>query len=572
MTSVTHRLLWLALVPVGLSTPGCQREVDAVVDAAPVVPAAARLQPGRAYTWTVEWQTKALSRGDGTGSGLAGALNLRGELTFAAIEDTPEGMLVAAWLEDVDAAQIHAGHEVIDIDRGAMVGPRAYFVVDEVGDPTALRFAPGTPPVFRELMSGVIARVDLRGAAGVPAHARLGAGLGSVAYARTDDGVVHRSLTTLTRVDVVPGLAPDGIEVTARAELELDDAGVPRRIGAEDRAQIGVDGDFVADERFSLEQLRTADLEVTLPPVLEDARDPLDAPDVEAAERELAYQRAGSMTSQDVGIAMQTADGGVMPRAGFVSAASALVVADPEQIPQLEALAVGAAGYGRQLLFDVLAAGGTPEAQAAMVRLLESPEAAGWAEQGLLVQRFTFVHAPTPASARFLADHELDARERGDDYLARALLYPMGSVAGRVDDPWLAEQLHARLIERLDDPQLAVQRAALAGLGNLGRLEDKARIVGAQGSDDIDMRVEGVAALRKVPGEDVRAAVLAALDDPDEAVATRAIEVFADRFDTADDAIALAEHHRAGGVHPRVEQRVTEVLRVHAEALSGAGV
>lgn len=540
-----------------------------VPTAAPAPVATARptiapvLHEGEVHVYTIHWNAEATRAEDG-GAGIGGGVTLDGELAISAIGHGPEGTRVSVWFPRLETSEIVGGGERITLDRDTMVGEHAEILVGDDGDVRRAFFRPGSAPIFRELMTNVIARLDLRGATqdGAPRSMRGGHGLVEAIYRRGDDGLVHRELAGVLRFDTAPGEPIDASGLATAATIELDADRVPVRIEVHDSASLRDTIGLVADERFSLVRARVE--QGTAAPLVDPQEiDPTAGPDLAAASRELDRQYAQGTHPQDVAIAMRALDGGLLPHQGEISRFAAFFRAYPERARELVPLVMDADDGGRQLGFDVLSAAGTPEAQAVMRELLLDPAGSQWTQRELLLQRFAFVVAPTAASGEFLLAQLDVARAKGDLQMIEALLYPIGTVAGRVPDAWVAERMHDALVLATADEDARVRAGAVAGLGNARRKDDVPRIIAAAGDRESVVRLEALASLRTHVEPDATATLLAALDDESPDVAWRALTV-------------LRKRHFVGVADPALVQRAiagrynAELDRAMASTLAGS--
>jgi hypothetical protein len=541
--------------------PPAAVETAIAAHATTVAPA---LVPGDVHVYALDWETEA-TRQLGSGQ-ITGGLALRGELAVAAIDRDADGMRVALWFPSLETHRLTVQEQAMSVDPAMLVGMRAEILVADDGEVRRARFAADSPPMFRELMTGVIARLDLRAAAdkGAPRRVRGGHGLVEVHYERGDDGSIARSLDHVLRFDTAPGIDVEANELVARGRFELDADRVPVRIELHDAALLGDDG-LVADDRFSLSRVR---VDQTAPPpsfarALE--LDPTAPTDRAAAEQALDRQFAAGTTMADVQITMNTMDGGVLPHQGEVSRAVALLRGWPENIDVLMPLVRAAGDNGRQLGFDLLAATGSAKAQAAMRELLVDEVVATSAAYPLLLQRFAFLHAPDAESGEFLLDRLAHARTTGGPLAVAAVLHPLGTVTGRVGDAALAERLHLALVDAARDADVEIRAAAISGLGNAQHPDDLDRILLACEDDDAGVRTEAVAALRTRVVPEATVALLEAIADTDEAVADRALTVLRERhFEGAADPV-LVENARAGRYNARLDRAIATTIASHSD-------
>jgi hypothetical protein len=148
---------------------------------------------------------------------------------------------VSAWFPNLATRELRVQGQPVELDAAALVGPRAEFLVAADGDVRRAFFAADSPPIFRELMLGVIARLDLRGAGveATPRTLRGGHGLVAATYRREADGAVIRELAEVLRFDTAPGATVEASALTAEGRIELDEARVPVRIELRDSARAG---------------------------------------------------------------------------------------------------------------------------------------------------------------------------------------------------------------------------------------------------------------------------------------------------------------------------------------------
>ena len=533
------------------------------IDGAAAVASAGAIAPvltvGQVHRYTLDWRSEA-TRTHGRG-GVSGAMTLRGELAVAAIGHGPEGTRVSVWFPRLSTHELQVQGQGVVLDEAALVGPRAEFIVAADGDVRRAFFAADSPPIFRELMTGVIARLDLR-AAGTGAATRTlrgGHGLVEATYRRDADGAVIRELAGVLRFDTVPGATVEAGALTAEGRIELDDARMPVRIELHDSAALSEQLGLVADDRFSLVRtaVEPASVVALVAPI---EQDPTAGPDLEAAARELDRQYADGYSVQDLGIAMDTMDGGVLPRTGEISRAAASLRAWPERAAQLVPLVRRAGDGGRQLAFDALSAAGTPEAQEVMCSLLAEAVAAAWPERPLLVQRFAFVAAPTSATGEFLLALLAGAERAGDAEFRQATLFPFGTVTGRVPDVWLAERMHTALVAHAQHEDDSLRAAAVGGLGNAGRADDLRRLLAALEDEHGGVRVEAAASLRTRVTPETTGALLGALADEDPAVASRALIVLRKHHFEGEADPALVERARLGQYNGRLHRAMASTL------------
>lgn len=526
----------------------------------PTRPIAPVLHTGEVHVYAIEWHTEATRSHDG-GPGISGGLTLKGELAISAIGHGPEGTRVSVWFPSLTTRELVAQGDTIPLDAATMVGEHAEILVGDDGDVRRAFFRPQSAPIFRELMTGVIARLDLRGATedAQPRSVRGGHGLVEAIYRRGDDGVVQRELASVLRFDTMPGESVDASALATKGTIEIDADRVPVRIELHDSAMLAETIGLVADDRFSLVRSRV-DKGTATPLEHPQEVDPTAGPDLAAAARELDRQYAAGTHPQDIAIAMRALDGGLLPHQGEISRFAAFFRAYPERAQELVPLVLDSDDGGRQLGFDILSAAGTPEAQTVMRDLLSDPAGATWSQRELLLQRFAFVARPTAESGEFLLAQLDLARAAGDLQTLEALLYPIGTVTGRVRDAWLAERMHGVLVDASSAEDTRVRAAAVAGLGNARREDDVPRIIAAASDRESIVRLEALASLRTHVEPAATATLLVALEDDDPDVASRALTVLRKRhFEGVADPL-LVERAIAGRYNAALDRAMASTL------------
>ena len=160
MSAATVRIFGLLVALAGACAP--KPAPDAAPAAASVEAGAPTLAVGEVHRYALDWQTAATRKQGRTG--VSGGMTLQGELAFAALGHGPEGARVSAWFPRLPTRALDVQGQPVVIDEAALVGPRAEFIVAADGDVRRAFFTADSPPIFRELMLGVLARLDLRAA------------------------------------------------------------------------------------------------------------------------------------------------------------------------------------------------------------------------------------------------------------------------------------------------------------------------------------------------------------------------------------------------------------------------
>jgi hypothetical protein len=149
-----------------------------------------------------------------------------------------------------------------------------------------------------------------------------------------------------------------------------------------------------------------------------------------------------------------------------------------------------------KLLADVLAAAGTPQAQASLVRLLEQAAPAHVAKGAVLVS-LSLVREPTPRSVDTLKSLVDDPELGGQAKLG------LGSYAAALSEiePARARSVLTLLVGGLGRADGQARLDYLDALGNAGLPEAVSAVEKYLGSDENSVREHAVRALRRVPGE-----------------------------------------------------------------------
>jgi len=560
-TLIAAALLVVACADERVSPPPAQAEASAP-----------RLVAGLTMVYGFEWQVDALAADTRVlpeGTPVQARVDMRGELAVRVVEADASRTVLAVALRRLDRHGLSLfGHEVI-ADPSVLVGREAFVVVPPGGDAHEVLFAADTPPVLRQVLSGVLAHLDLRVA---PDNARAwkaqvpGAnGLANVSY-EIEGELQRRTLQGYARLDAVPptGHAPI---VYGEAVIVPGPDGMPLQIDADEQLRVlAADGEttaFDSTTRFALRrigeeqgagggmpepaQLRTHDL----------AAPPADA----EVQQELARKFAEGLTVDDVQLVVDGLAHGLLPRGGFVVEATGMLRGWPDRAQEMAPMFRDTSSRrARSLVIDVLASAATPEAQRVMIELLAPADLRTLPEYGAWIQRFAFVDAPVPEVAAFLLDVHDDALASGDDLLRGASLLPLGAVAGHMAaaEPLMAAAMHGVIRESLDDADVEV--AALAGIGNEARPDAIDDVLARVDHADPLVRTQAAATLRAFDDERARETLLEMLADDDDAVAIAALGALTDHQLGVDGSARLAAIAHSGAHHPRLAGALVSAL------------
>ena len=535
--------------------------------------ASARFEVGDVLRYGFAWRVDAADAAGLPGEmDLEAGLDLAGELELRVYPPHGADTVLGMTITRLDR------HAITMMGQNALPGPEdlvgheSIVVVGPGGELRSTYFAPDAPSLVRHVVPGLLAQIDLRLPArdqpGATERVAAGAGVADVEYAWTSPTRLARTLRAYTRLDAyASGRKP---VVDGRMEVELDEHGLPLRMDGGEILEVGSDqredGGFRSRTTFTLERVAIAHERPRPTPALEGlvGRDPLAAPDDEEAQRVIARKFAAGLGPVDVEMAVHGAAAGLRASPDFIVRATGRLRGWPETAAELAPLfATYTEDGARSLVVDILASGGTAEAQAVMRDVLADPDVRARGKYGVWLQRFSFLWRPRPETAAFLLDEHTRALGEEDPLVRRGILYPMGTVAARVAavDPVAAAALRTRLREALDaadtDDDLA---AAIGGLGNAGAAEDVALVLAHAGAASPAVRAEVARALRTSTSPAATAALSRLLADSHPLVASVALSVLDERHAGVDDSLRLAAFALGGAYVPALAPRLTSAL------------
>jgi hypothetical protein len=498
-----------------------------------------RLRPGAVHRYAVAWRIDAEAQQELLGDvPLRGGVVLKGELELRVHERRDDGALVGVRLHRVDEAAVAIMGQNVLPTPDVLLAHEAFVLVPDDGDARRTFFAPDAPPVFRHMMAGLVANIDLRvpvlGAQSWPAVARTDNGLAEVTYEREtgSPSTLQRRVARYLRLDAVtgrPAESPAQIEGETTIELGPDD--LPQRISGTEPLVLPAESAFAryaGTTSFDMERLGSThgdpDPTVALDALVEhDLHAP---PDDAETERELARRFAEGMTTTDLVAMVQSAGLGLRPSPGELVQTRGLLRGWPELAYELGSLYVDAPDLRtRTFIIDQLVSADTPEAQDVIAYALEHSAAE---EVPPLVAHLTLLRTPTPTTLELLVDLHVRAQADRDDELRRAVLYPMGSAAGQLarTDPLASARLLATIRAELSGAADPLDtRAAIDALGNAASAEDVPWFLGHATHPDLDVRAAAASALRFANTPETTDVLFALLDDPAELVAAQALSV-----------------------------------------------
>jgi HEAT repeat protein len=496
---------------------------------------------------------------------LTGELALGARLELTSLGRRDDVFWLEAKLAEVRADRIELMGAAVLGDPAAveanLVGPSAWVEIEPNGRVRSIRFAPATPDLFRHLMSGLFAELQLElpneeQRAEWTATTTTTHGVADVVY-RADDAT-HLSVRR-TGYRTLLGL-PDGagrprpdVREQSSGQVALDRRGFIARLTEREHLEVTVDGTrrIDAELALTLEHLgrdRPAAAAAELPAGRLEVQRPGELTVGAETERRLLAQRVAGLTfAQMERDLLRYANDGRMPDDHvWFSRASGLVLAEPERAAALAQL-FSAAHFnskGRRLILDVLAAAGHPEAQAALRKALLSPEARRDPAYTMMVQRLALVQRPEPATAEFLDQMRRSSDVRAQHELHMASAFSLGAAAahlaatGHESD---ARRFNAALAAELTAATDRVSRGELLrALGNVGSPENRPLLLRELHAEDPDLRIAVARALHKDDSVEAQRALVELAQDPSPSVQQAALTTLLQQTVTPSQVDALA--------------------------------
>lgn len=524
------------------------------------------IQAGRRHVYEVEWSLSGVASDQGLlggGAPLQGGVHLAGRLEMRVLEAVEGGSILQLQWLSLERHELQVmGQNTLE-DPAALLMAKVWVLVPDDGDVRRLFFEDDAETVHRHLWRGLLSQVDFRRPPQTTSQwsalGPSGQGIARFDYQRTGN-TVERTLEHYERVDALPGRAHDqGWDSQGHATMVLGAHGLPERIEAQELLMMSAGQDeiqFASEGTFALvhvEGERLAAIEaIELGKLTE--LDLTDPPDNTEFEQAVAQRFAEGLTAGDLSAEIMSVGNGLPPARGFMMRARGLLRGWPEQSYALRETFADARNHTeRAFVLDVLVSADTPQAQEVICEVLEDPALRHSEAFGRLLQHLVSVQTPTSQLGVLLVGVHDEALAREDDELARAVLYPLGTAAGRLDpiDPPLSSRMQLAIRDaynRAEDPASTV--AALAGLGNAGRAEDLERIVAHLGAEDASVRMQVASSLTPYDVSSATEALYQLLDDRDRTVAAVALSSLLDHPE--DQISRLAATAVAGDYHPQL--------------------
>lgn len=472
-----------------------------------------------AFEWTAE-QTQ-----DVLGQKVSGSTRISGTLALESRGPIPgsSDFDVRASFHDVKTATMRLLEQEIFPDehavRSAFDGHEAFLRIDDRGRIASIGFRDDAPDVFKHVAQWFLARVQV-----VVPETEAGTfivsephplGVAEVRYRVTEPLRLSRTLVRLHDLRGVDGSLAQRIESKGRVAFARE--GHVSELADEETIALGSEVSSRSTFALRYEGPRNPRDLGTRPADLKERQ--LGTPVVSdiAARRALA-QRVDGMTPEQMRRDLVAFGGaGQMPQhSRWLWRTTGLLIAAPSAAKVLaEVFGNEALGRrGHELVMDLLASAGTPEAQAVMRELLARPESRRDPnEHMMLLQRIAFLHEPEKETLAFVRA-ELDRAAPGSR-LRVACLYTIGAAIGHLGErDALVGPYEALLLAEL----AAGNEGAVRALGNAGFVRNVPKILAEKDDPREEVRAAVASALRKTRIPSATRALLDLSNDRDATV------------------------------------------------------
>lgn len=441
------------------------------------------------------------------------------------------------FVSSVGSAALHLGPQGHDL-APSLRGATALVVLDELGAVSEFRPLPTLAPMAVLLLRDLVSRVpwqvpSVPPGGFVPRREARPRGAVVVTYSRDTDDTLRR---------LAPGVAHD--------TLVADEAGRLVALVSRTVEESWAQQTTLRVTRDQWERIEQAPPRPPWPTV------PLTGAlgdEAEQAREEALEQLIGELTPALLVADLAALDGDAdrRPRQGFVVAATAMVLRQPEVIDLL--LTAWLEGYlgtrARAVTQDILASAGTARAQGAMLALLDTAQSD--AERLRLIAPLAFVRRPTRDTVDQVRRRFRSAPPTSDP--RRALAHSLGSLLS-AGAPTLGEAyVRAALDDVVSELTIAddeLDRAALvAALGNAGAHAELSRLLELTSDPSPTVRADVAYAMRKIPLRAARDAACELMKDPVRDVAVAAVEALG-YHPLSDADVACVERLVRGGELP----------------------
>ncbi|MEO1481327.1 MAG: HEAT repeat domain-containing protein [Myxococcota bacterium] len=480
-----------------------------------------RLSAGAGYLYNVNLDSRVatnLSVSASQSASLAVHTQIQGRLQID-LSDGAEGTVVQSWrfISIDDGAVSAAGKAVSDGEdlRTRLVGPSLAVSLNRDGSVRSFHRDPASDDLFlgvMELIAAEAAFVYHTDQDSWLATERVHLGVVESRY-RADANAITRARERYNSLSSLPYIPPGAVQdLTSTATIRLQEDAMPESFDSMETMRLtSASGALLTQSEQALSLSLVSQVQ-RLPTLGLDGRvsvpvgTPRNSPN---AERAALVEQAGDLDReaffrflrQDRAKASGSSGNQVLWQS------VALLRLHPEMIDDLVKL-IGEESTTfdtRMFAFSALAGAGTPSAQAAIHRMLDTH----WAYEDTvarrrLLQQLSFVAQPTMETAKFLRK-ELYNDNSSQRYAAA---YSLGSVARKIrerGDTAIAAELTAELVSNLETATNVETRARMiAALGNAGSTEHVATLNRHAGDRDREVRAAVARALLRTPTDTAR--------------------------------------------------------------------
>jgi hypothetical protein len=526
---------------------------------------------GTTATYELRWQvTQDFVLGDRP---LRGEVDLAGRLLLVGHGLEDDRWRVEARLADLDRHEFHAmGVDLVpdrDTARTHLETPSAIAEVGRDGAILAVRFAEETPPAFVDVMTTLLASVEVRTAPGTgtrtwSTESPAAFGIADTAHTSPARGAINRRRVAYKTLRI----APPGLG-TVTAEGEGAIALAEGRVASlREREEVRATG-LHATSSIELSLVQVAATGARVLPRTSVVRRPAEVVARDADDREHLRQRIAGLTTPELlaGVTGYGSGVAIADLNRWIWRASGLLALDPAACVALgEALASARLPTASVALgLDLLASAGTPAAQSAMRRALASPAVRGTQAEPQLLQRLAMVEKPTAQSIALVADRLAVSGPPGRDPRAAASALTLGAFVSRLDGAEAA-RWNQVLVDELVDPAAAPEDQArvLVALGNAARPANVDTVVRFAGDVTPAVRGATATALRRTDTPEARATLHRLAADPDGGVQRRALAALGEHALGVEDRRLLAAVITDGRWQIAADVLFVERLEAHA--------
>ncbi|WP_426756650.1 HEAT repeat domain-containing protein [Myxococcus sp. Y35] len=512
---------------------------------------------------------------------MEGMLKLEGELTLQALEVRANGARVRMALKRLERHEASLAGQALFPDAASIQShlpetASAWLELDARGALVAVRFSDAEPPMFRQLAQTLATELfasDLRDAAEWSAVESTQTGDVEARFQFDDDGARLTRRRARYQSLRAAGTAPAFQQKLS--SLTQFDRDPERFLAAVSHDEIldatHTDGRPLLSRRVRLRLSFSSRQQKPLPPATED-KPIVRVPSQVAFEGDEALalktsQADGMKVDEVLRVLASATDPSAIPELGtFARRAIAALELEPHRAGELGALfrQKGTTPAMRELMLDLLAGAGHPEAQATLRELIASTEAREHpGAHAMMVQRAGFLREPEPETGRLLARMNAEARATGDVGIERASAYALGGVVSHLPagSPEASELLRPLedALARADDAES--REHSLRALGNSGaeRIMD---LASPHLRDDAPaVRAAAAGALRTAPQEAATRMLLDALEaESERAVQSAVLDALNARALGPPELERLSHWVVAGRLAPGAEAALLNVL------------